>query len=278
MIPVLYIVATPIGNLKDITYRAVEVLSHVDYILVEDKRQSGKLLSHYQIDKPLIAYHEHSDDKQTDRIVTLLQQGMNIALISDAGTPLISDPGYRLLQKLVSLEVKIVPIPGPSALIAAMSSSGLATDRFSFEGFLPAKKQAREKVLELLKGEVRTMVFYEAPHRIVDAVQAMAAVFGDNRQVCLARELTKTFETIRCLPAADLAAWIESDDNQQRGEIVLVVEGAKEQKNQDLSEQQKKLIALLVDDLPPKKLSKIVAEYAKINKKTAYDYILSLKS
>lgn len=278
MIPVLYIVATPIGNLKDITYRAVEVLNAVDYILVEDKRQSGKLLSHYQIDKPLIAYHEHSDDKQSDKIVALLQQGMNIALISDAGTPLISDPGYRLLQKLRATEVKVVPIPGPSALIAAMSSSGLPTDRFSFEGFLPAKNQARETVLERLKNESRTMVFYEAPHRIVDTVNSMVTIFGEARQICLARELTKTFETINCLPAAALADWIASDENQQRGEMVLVVEGVKEQKTQDLAEQHQQLIALLVDELPPKKLSKIIADYANINKKIVYDYILSLKS
>lgn len=278
MTAALYIVATPIGHLDDISHRAVQVLAAVDYIAAEDTRHSARLLQHYAIQTPMLAYHEHAGEAQAEKLLTLLQQGKSIALISDAGTPLISDPGYRLVKDAHALGITVVPVPGASAVIAALSVCGLATDHFSFEGFLPAKAKARQDVLNSLATAERTLVFYEAPHRIVECLENMCASFGEGRRICLARELTKTFETIRQLPLVEMLAWVVEDANQQRGEIVLIVEGAKAVKAETITEEAQKLSALLLDALPPKQVSKIVAEYCQLPKKQVYEYLLSLKN
>lgn len=274
----LYIVSTPIGNLDDFSLRAAQVLRTVDQIVAEDTRHSARLMQHYAINTPVQAYHEFSSDAQTESIFNLLRQGKDVALISDAGTPLISDPGYRLVKRAHEEGIKVVPVPGACAVIAALSVSGLATDRFSFEGFLPAKQKARVDTLQALSNEPRTMVFYEAPHRIVECLADMQAVFGGDRVVTLARELTKTFETIRQATLVDLLAFVQSDSNQQRGEFVLVVDGAKEQKHEGITADAERLVALLMDEMSPNAVSKLVAEYCAIPKKKVYEYILSLKN
>lgn len=274
----LYIVSTPIGNLDDLSLRAAAVLRAVDQIVAEDTRHSARLMQHYSINTPLQAYHEFSSDAQTESIFQLLRQGKDVALISDAGTPLISDPGYRLVKRAHEEGIKVVPVPGACAVIAALSVSGLPTDRFSFEGFLPAKAKARRDTLQALVNEARTMVFYEAPHRIVECLEDMQQVFGGERVVTMAREITKTFETIKQNPLAALVEWVKADSNQQRGEFVLVVEGLKEQKSDAISAEAERLVALLIDELSPNALSKVVAEYCQIPKKKVYEYILSLKN
>lgn len=273
----LYIVATPIGNLDDLSLRALAVLKQVDQIIAEDTRHSARLMQHYAINTPLQAYHEFSSDAQTESVFQLLRQGRDVALISDAGTPLISDPGYRLVKRAHEEGFAVVPLPGACAAIAALSACGLATDRFSFEGFLPAKSKARRDALQALAAEPRTLVFYEAPHRIVECLQDMQDIFGADRLVTLARELTKTFETIRQQSLAAMLAWVVADHNQQRGEIVLVLEGARLQKNEAISADAERLIQLLQDEISPNRLSKVVADYCHIPKKKVYEHILSLK-
>lgn len=278
MTATLYIVATPIGNLDDISQRAVSILQQVDYIFAEDTRHSARLLQHCAINTPVQAYHDFSSMTQTERIIELLLAGKAIALISDAGTPLISDPGYRLVKKAHEENIKVVPIPGACAAISALCVSGLPTDRFSFEGFLPAKKQARIQTLQALAQEPRTMVFYEAPHRIKECLADFCEVFGDERKVVLARELTKTFETIRQLPLSLMQQWVADDNHQQKGEIVLVLEGYISQVEETLSMPAQQLVALLMEDLAPNKVSKIVAQHYALPKKMVYEYILSLKN
>lgn len=277
MMVALYVVATPIGNLEDISYRAVKILKTVDYIAAEDTRHSSRLLQHYAITTPMLAYHEHSGESQTEKVVSLLQQGKSIALISDAGTPLISDPGYRLVTRLQALHLPVIPIPGANAMIAALSSSGLPTDHFSFEGFLPAKQKARLDTLQTLVDAPRTLVFYEAPHRIVDSLNDMCTVFGERRRITLARELTKNFETISQKSLGEMRDWVASDADQQRGEIVLVIEGAINARNELISGPAVKLVMQLMDELPPRQLSKIVAEHYSVPQKQVYEYVLSLK-
>jgi 16S rRNA (cytidine1402-2'-O)-methyltransferase len=221
----LYIVATPIGNLSDITYRAVEVLRGVDLIAAEDTRHSKVLLGHYGISTPCIAYHEHSERHGTPKLIERLRGGQALALISDAGTPLISDPGFHLVTAAHANAVPIIPIPGASALVAALSASGQPTDRFVFEGYLPARSAARQRRLADMAHEPRTMVFYEAPHRILAAVRDMASAFGQHRAATYAREMTKTFETIFRDTLGGLAARIQGDADQQRGEYVVIVQG-----------------------------------------------------
>lgn len=274
----LYIVATPIGNLDDFSQRAIATLQQVDYVFAEDTRHSGRLLQHYAITTPMQAYHEFSDDAQIEKLFRLLEQGKNVALISDAGTPLISDPGYRLVKQAHEQNICVVPIPGACAAIAALSVAGLATDRFSFEGFLPQKSKARRDNLHALLTEPRTMVFYETPHRIVECLNDMLAVFGPDRPICLARELSKTFETIKLLPLGAMCEFVQADSNQQRGEFVLVLEGEKKQKAEQLGAEAERLAGLLKDELSPNTLSKIVAEYCAVPKKAVYEYILSLKN
>jgi len=272
----LYIVATPIGNLEDITSRAVAVLREVDLIAAEDTRHSQRLLQHCGIDNRLIPYHDHSDGRSQDRICEVLAGGGSVALISDAGTPLISDPGYRLVRDIQDRGYAVRPIPGPSAAIAALSVCGLATDSFRFEGFLPARPGTRKNSLKALADETATLVFYEAPHRIVDTLEAMLEVFGADREAVLAREITKTFETVRRAPLAELAQFVSSDSNQQRGEIVLIVAG-RSGAVAELDAANARLLRALAAELPAKKAAALVAEHSGLRKKDLYNYLLSIK-
>lgn len=225
---VLYVVPTPIGNLADMVPRAIEVLQTVDLIAAEDTRHSAKLLHHFQIRTSLTAYHDHSSDEKLDRLLSVLQQGQNVALISDAGTPLVSDPGYRLVSQYRRLGGQVVPIPGACAAVAALSASGLPSDRFTFEGFPPAKQGARRQCFSLLNRDARTLIFYESPHRVHASLQDMVAEFGADRPAVLAREISKTFETFLTGSLQELATAVENDSNQRRGEIVLMVHGFSE--------------------------------------------------
>jgi len=278
MLPTLYIVATPIGHLSDISFRAVDILKSVDCIAAEDTRHSARLLAHYQIDTPMISYHEFGGDGQVNQVLKRLNEGQSIALISDAGTPLISDPGFRLVNCANEQGIKVVPIPGASALTAALSVAGLPTDQFTFAGFLPAKQKARCDVLSAFAASEKTTVFYEAPHRLLVCLEDMLQIFGAQRKLCLVRELTKTFETIALKPLDEMLEWVALDENQQKGELVLVLEGQREKVAQQLDEQSAALAETLLEHLPPKPVSKIVAEHYKVNKKDVYNYLLSLKS
>lgn len=271
---ILYVVATPIGNLGDMVPRAVETLQTVALIAAEDTRHSSRLLSHFDIKTPCIAYHDHSDDTRVDQLVARLQGGESIALISDAGTPLVSDPGYRLVRSARQTGIQIVPIPGACAMIAALSAAGLPSDRFAFEGFLPAKQVARCAQLQSLAADPRTLIFYEAPHRILETLQDMTQVFGAEREVVMARELTKTFETIKGDKVGDLAAWVESDSNQQRGEIVLLVHGAPKPENEAMTPEQMHIMKVLLDELPVKQAAAIGAKLTGLKKNFLYDWAL----
>jgi len=272
----LYIVATPIGNLGDITPRAVEVLKQVDLIAAEDTRHSQRLLSHLGISTRMQAYHEHNEEYQADKLIARLQQGDSIAVISDAGTPLVSDPGYRLLDRAHECNIRVVPVPGACAAIAAMSVAGLPTDRFSFEGFPPAKQAARLSYLQPLKEETRTMVFYISCHRIGETLMDMKSVFGEQRLATFARELTKTYETIRKATLDELCTWVAEDAMQHKGEIVLVVAGSvKEKSAHPLRDE---ILAVLVDELPVKQASKIASRITGINKNELYEAALKLKN
>jgi len=219
----LFIVATPIGNLDDITFRAVEVLKSVDIVLAEDTRHSKKLLLHLDISKPIRAFHEHNEREKTKAIIDELHSGKSIALISDAGTPLISDPGYFLVAQAKKEGLRVVPIPGASALITALSASGLASDSFTFLGFLPSKKTARIKLLKTLLNQTKTSIFYESPKRILATLTDMYAIFGDSHEVCLAKELTKAFETIQTDSIPNLIKYLNIDKSHQKGEFVILV-------------------------------------------------------
>ncbi|WP_346837158.1 16S rRNA (cytidine(1402)-2'-O)-methyltransferase [Microbulbifer sp. SAOS-129_SWC] len=273
----LYIVATPIGNLADMVPRAIEVLQCADLVAAEDTRHSQRLFSHFSIDTPLMAYHDHSDDRRTGQILERLEQGQTVALISDAGTPLISDPGYRLVREARARGIKVVPVPGACAFTAALSAAGLPSDRFSFEGFLPAKAGAREKALQALAGDPHTLIFYEAPHRVLDTLEAMAQVFGGKREAVIARELTKAFETIHLAPLAELAEWVRADSNQQRGEIVLLVRGAERERSGELDAEAERVMKLLLAELPPKRAAALAAEITGVNKKVLYNWSLGQK-
>jgi 16S rRNA (cytidine1402-2'-O)-methyltransferase len=222
----LYIVATPIGNLDDITLRALSVLAEVDLIAAEDTRHTRLLLARHGIDRPLAAVHEHNEEQQAPRLVERMEQGESIALVSDAGTPLLSDPGYRLVRLAAEKGIEVVAIPGASAVTAALSVCGLPTDRFVFEGFLPARRAARMKRLSGLRGEPRTMVFFESSHRIEDCLADLQEVLGPGRPAAVCRELTKRFETVLRGSLSDLSSRVQGDPNQRKGEFVVVVGGA----------------------------------------------------
>ncbi len=277
MAQALYIVATPIGNLADITYRAVEVLKQVDCIAAEDTRHSKRLLEHYEINTPLLSYHEFGGDKQLNQVLERLKNDESVALISDAGTPLISDPGYRLVVEAKQMGCSVVPVPGVSAVTTALSVAGLPTDQFSFRGFLPAKQKARCDVLEAIKDLKSTTVFYEAPHRILVTLKDCVDVLGAERLICLQRELTKTFETIELKPAGQLLEWVEADSNQQRGEMVLVIGGSESSSVCELDAQLLGLAQSMLEHMPPKTVSKILADFSGIAKKSIYQALLDLK-
>ncbi len=271
-IPTLYIVPTPIGNLGDITQRAIEVLSSVDLIAAEDTRHTGKLLAHFNIQTRTYALHDHNEQQKAQVLVEKLIQGHSIALVSDAGTPLISDPGYHLVNKCRQAGVKVVPLPGACAFVAALSASGLPSDRFSFEGFLPPKSKARQDKFRDIEQVERTCIFYESPHRIMDSLRDMLEVLGPERQVVLARELTKTFETIQGMPLGELIPWIEEDDNRKRGEMVLLIHGYRESASEETPAEAIRLLTLLVKELPLKKAAAIVAEIHSLKKNALYKW------
>ena len=273
----LYIVATPIGNLGDMVPRAVEVLQSVDLIAAEDTRHSVRLMQHFGIETPLRAYHDHSGADTVDYLIGKIQAGQSIALISDAGTPLISDPGYRIVDAAMTAGIKIVPVPGASAAITALSAAGLPSDRFIFEGFLPAKQQGRIKQLQFLQEETRTLIFYEAPHRLLASLQDMAGVMGAEREVVLARELTKTYETIKRAPLAEMVAWVAAGSNQQRGECVLLLRGAVEQ-NTELDSEARRIMDVLLEELSIKQASVLAAKITGLKKKPLYQYGLDQKA
>ena len=273
----LYIVATPIGNLGDISHRAVEVLRSADLIAAEDTRHSRHLLQHFAIDTPVFAYHEHSDDRAQQRILTVLGEGGTVALVSDAGTPLISDPGFKLVRQVQDAGFKVVPIPGACAAIAALSVAGLATDKFLYEGFLPAKAAQRENRLAALAQQTATLVFYEAPHRVIDALGAMVEILGADREAVLDREIIKAFETIRRGTLAELHEFVAADPNQRRGEIVIVVAGgAKVEAVLDAGLE--RLLLQLAEEMPGKRAAAIVAEFSGLRKNQLYDFLLTQRS
>lgn len=269
---ILYIVATPIGNLTDITERALETFKSVDLIAAEDTRHSGLLLSHYGIKKPFFALHDHNEQQKAVALVKKLAKGENIALISDAGTPLISDPGFRLVRHCRNAGIRVVPVLGACAAIGALCASGIASDRFCFEGFLPAKTKSRCDKLEQLENEARTLIFYESTHRILDTLADMQKVFGAERYVVIARELTKTWETIYGDELDKLIKWLGEDSNRIKGEIVLVVEGKPLREETEFSQQAVKLLRRLTEDLPLKKAAAVVADTFGYKKNALYQY------
>ncbi|HIC45544.1 MAG TPA: 16S rRNA (cytidine(1402)-2'-O)-methyltransferase [Methylophaga aminisulfidivorans] len=272
----LFIVATPIGNLADFSARAIEVLKSVDVIAAEDTRHSKYLLQHYAIQTSTISLHEHNEQQRSDALCQRLLAGESVALISDAGTPLISDPGYRLVTTVRDAGIRVIPIPGCCALITALSASGLASDRFSFEGFLPAKSSARKQLMESLKSDARTLIFYESPRRLLAALEDAVLIFGEQRQACLARELTKLHETIETRPLIDLIDWVKADDNQQRGECVLLIEGSQNEATAD-EQEVSRLLKILLTELPVKKAAAMVANITGGSKNEAYQLALKLQ-
>ncbi len=265
----LFIVATPIGNLADLSPRALETLRTVDAICAEDTRHTRQLLAHFGFERPLLALHEHNEGEIAERIVARLLNGDSLALVSDAGTPLVSDPGFRLVRAARVAGVKVSPVPGPSALIAALSAVGLPSDRFAFEGFLPAKASARRERLRRLSGEPRTLVFYESSHRIAEALADLRAAFGDERPAAIARELTKLFETVLDGTLAQLQAKVEADENQRKGEFVIVVQGAGDDEDAKIAEG-RRVYALLNEHLPPSTAAKLAAEISGAPRKALY--------
>ncbi|MGH1461381.1 MAG: 16S rRNA (cytidine(1402)-2'-O)-methyltransferase [Neptuniibacter sp.] len=271
--PALYVVATPIGNLQDMTPRAVEVLQQVELIAAEDTRHSARLMAHFGINTRLVSVHEHNERQRIETIVHQLQAGASVALISDAGTPLISDPGYIVVKGVREAGFRVVPVPGCVAFVSALSAAGLPTDRFIFEGFLPNKSSARKQYLKMLMDEVRTLVFYESPHRIVASLADMKDVFGGERVVAIARELTKTYETIQVLPLDGLIEWMASDLNQQKGEFVVIVHGA-ESKPLELDARALEVLDILLVELPVSQASAIAAKITGLKKKVLYQAAL----
>ena len=265
----LHVVATPIGNLGDLSPRAQQVLREVAAVCAEDTRRSGQLLAHFGIGTPLLALHEHNEQQLAERLVARLLAGESLALVSDAGTPLVSDPGYRLVRAARAAGVKVSPVAGPSSLVAALSVAGLPSDRFTFEGFLPAKASARRERLAALAGEPRTLVFYESSHRIEESLADLRAAFGDDRPAVLARELTKLFETVLDGTLADLHARVAADADQRKGEFVLVVQGVGEDADAKLAEG-RRVHAVLARQLPPSTAAKLAAEITGAPRKALY--------
>ncbi len=271
---VLYVVATPIGNRGDISPRALSVLGAVDKVLAEDTRHSGALLRTLGIATPLLSLHEHNEQLQVEPLLARLRGGADLALISDAGTPLISDPGYRIVRAARQAGIQVVPIPGPCALIAALSVAGLPTDRFVFEGFLPAKAAARRAHLLALAGETRTLVFYESSHRIEESLADLAECLGAEREAVIARELTKTFEQVQSGSLAELNIWLSEDANRQRGEFVLLIAGTVAVMDTELDAEAQRVLKLLLVELPVKRAAALAAEITGARKNALYQYAL----
>lgn len=275
----LYVVATPIGNLDDLSPRATRTLASVDVVAAEDTRHSGRLLSHLGIQTRMIALHDHNEKDRAAGILAELQAGRDVALISDAGTPLISDPGYVLVREARAAGHRVSPIPGPCALVAALSAAGLPTDRFLYVGFLPAKRSGRKASLDLLSSEVATLVFYESPHRILESVRDIAEVLGSEREVVLGRELTKTFETFYSGSVAEVLAELERDPHGSRGEFVVMVRGAEAQASNSMEATMDvdRVLRVLLTELPVKKVAKMAAELTGLSKNELYQRALALK-
>ena len=274
---VLYVVATPIGNLADWSARAISVLREAHTVYAEDTRHSQTLLNHHDIRTPLRSLHEHNEPQRVAELAALLRQGETLALISDAGTPLISDPGFKLVRELRAQGFRVAPVPGACALIAALSCAGLPTDRFSFEGFLPAKAGARRERLQALAQDPRTLVFYEAPHRVLETLQDAAAVFGTNRPGVLARELTKTFETFLDGTLAQLVQRVEQDSDQQRGEIVLMIAGAPERSETETDDEAARVLNVLLPEMPLSRAVAVAEQLTGLPHKPLYKKALELK-
>ena len=273
---ILYIVATPIGNLSDITIRAVEILKKVDAVLAEDTRHTKKLFDHYEIDSPLIAFHEHNENEKVDYILAQIGSGKSLALVSDAGTPLISDPGYNLVLEAKKNGISVVPIPGPSALIAALSSSGIESNNFTFFGFLPSKQSARLKLLKTKKSLNETIVFYESPKRILAALIDMLEVFGEKRQVCLAKEITKSFETILNDNLVNLIEYLTSDSSHQKGEFVIIISPVNKVDLDEAQVQLEKILPILCAEMGASQAAKLAAKITGIDKKHCYKRAIHL--
>lgn len=278
--PALYIVATPIGNLGDLSFRALDVLKSVDWVIAEDTRHSRTLFQHYGITTPMSSFHVHNEHSAQQQIIERLKQGQSVALISDAGTPLISDPGYLLVLGAHAENIPVIPIPGACAAITALSASGLPVDRFCFEGFLPAKAHARAERLKALRQETRTLIFYEAPHRLVESLAALMEQFGAEREAVLARELTKRFETIAKAPLEKLWQKVSEHEEQQKGEIVLLVAGYQPASADALllDAEEQRLLAILVKEVSPQQAAKIMAKWGQRRKQEYYKFILDHSS
>ncbi len=273
---ILYIVATPVGNLNDITLRALEVLKQVDCIAAEDTRHSKKLLEHFNIKKPMISLHDYNESERSKVLLKRLQKGENLALISNAGTPLISDPGYRLIKIVRDAGINIVPVPGPCAAITALCASGLPTDKFIFEGFLPTKAVARCKRLEELNSEPRTIIFYESPHRLRFLISDLLNIFGENRHAVLARELTKKFETIYGANLAELKSWLETNKRHQKGEFVILLHGAEPRKETEKNEKTLHILKILLSELSVKQAVILTAKITGVSKNKLYKIAITL--
>lgn len=271
----MYVVATPIGNLEDITLRAVRILGAVDRIIAEDTRHSRRLLDHLGISRPLLTLHEHNEDEVLPRLLTLLETGESLALISDAGTPLISDPGFPLVRACRESGIELIPVPGPSALITALSVSGLPSDHFCFHGFLPRKRTARTALLEKLSGDTGTLIFYESSHRIEAALQDLVDALGGGRRAVLARELTKVHETLIAAPLAELSARVAADEDQRKGEIVLLVAGAPAVDTAAATDTDR-LLRCLLEEMPLKQAAHLAARITGGKKNLLYQRALML--
>ena len=273
----LYVIATPIGNLRDISLRALDVLGSVDMIAAEDTRTTRHLLAHHSLAGKMMAQHQHNERAAAEKVIALLQAGESVALVTDAGTPGISDPGAILVNLVRQQGLRVTPIPGANAAMCALSASGLAEPHFLFYGFLPTKAGARKRALEELKSQPHTLIFYEAPHRILDCITDLIAVMGEHRWITIARELTKLFETIHGCALGDALAWLQADTNQQKGEFVLLVSGAEIQNEPGMSEQSQHTLEILLGDLPLKQAVKLAAEITGENRKVMYALALSRK-
>ena len=272
----LFIVATPIGNLDDITFRAVETLDSIDIVFAEDTRHSKKLLKHLNIVKPIRAFHEHNEREKTKVCINELHSGKSIALISDAGTPLISDPGFYLVAQAKQEGLRVIPIPGASALITALSVSGLASDSFTFLGFLPSKQTARIKLLKTLLYQTKTSIFYESPKRILATLTDMHAIFGSSREVCLAKELTKVFETIQTDSIPNLINYLVADDNNQRGEFVILISANDKIDIAETETRLDSLLPILCAEMGASKAAKLAAKITGVDKKICYKKAIDL--
>lgn len=264
----LYVVATPIGNLGDLSPRALKILDGVDLIAAEDTRVTGALLSHFGVRKKMLALHEHNEDEAAAELLAQLRKDRSVALVSDAGTPLISDPGFALVREARAAGFPVVAVPGPSAAIAALSISGLATDRFLFAGFLPARDEARRARLRELASDAPTVILYESTHRIAETLDALVEVLGPDRRVCLAREITKLYEESRTAPAGELRDWLRADEDRRRGEFVLVIEGAPAA-DHDLREGER-VVGLLLKEMGASRAAKTAAELTGLPRKALY--------